>query len=440
VQTNTTSGLPIRWLIIWSIFLIATVAYLDRVILSISGRSIENEFGLDNMRLGAMLSAFVIGYAVAQMPAGWLADKLGARRVLFGGVIWWGIFTSLLTVVRPGPWALGMLILSRFGLGLGEAVMFPASNKIVANWIPQQERGLANGIIFAGVGFGSGITPPLVAYIIFVAGWRSAFWLSAGLGISAGILWFLIARDRPQNHPWVKTRELAFIESGIPVAPISERGAWKQIIRNPDLLCITFSFFAFGYAAYIFFSWFFIYLNDVRKLNLKDSALYAALPFIAMAIGSSLGGWISDWLTKRFGKRAGRCWLAVAGMGLSAILIASGTNVASARLASIFLATGAGALYCAQSSFWSTSADIGGPAAGSVSGFMNMGGQLGGALTASLTPYIAKYAGWNVSFLVAAVLCACGGALWIWVKPERYQPISGAKTVAVPEQIPPAHR
>lgn len=409
--------IPIRWRIIGCIFLISTVAYLDRVNLSVSGRSIVNEFHLDDLRLGWMLSAFVIGYAAFQIPAGWLADRFGARNILLAGVIWWGMLTSALTIIPAGVNAIVLLVAARFGLGIGESVMFPASNKIVANWIPQSERGMANGIIFAGVGFGSGIAPPVVAYILVAGGWRWAFWVSAILGIAAGLIWYFVARDKPRQHPWVSESEVATIERGIPPATIHTQSAWRDIVRNWDLWWITFSFFAFGYAAYIFFSWFFIYLNDVRKLNLKESAVFAALPFIAMAIGSAVGGAISDWLSNRFGKRVGRCYLSFAGMGCCALLIAGGTNVESARLASVFLAVGAGALYISQNCFWSASADIGGASAGRVSGFMNMGGQMGGALTASLTPFIAKHAGWNVSFLTAAALCAAGGLAWMFVRP-----------------------
>jgi MFS transporter, ACS family, glucarate transporter len=142
------------------------------------------------------------------------------------------------------------------------------------------------------------------------------------------------------------------------------------------------------------------------------------LPFLAMATGSLLGGWISDRLTKSYGKRVGRCGLAVFGIGLCAIFIALATQVASAQLASVVLAGGAGALYLSQSSFWSVSADIGGKSAGSVSGMMNMGGQLGGALTASLTPAIATHLGWTTSFLVAAGFCALGSLAWLVVDPE----------------------
>jgi ACS family glucarate transporter-like MFS transporter len=194
------------------------------------------------------------------------------------------------------------------------------------------------------------------------------------------------------------------------------------------VLAVTFSYFTYGYAAYIFFSWFYIYLNTVRKLNLKESSYYTMLPFLAMSVGSLLGGWLSDRFTKNWGKRVGRCYLASAAIALCAVFIALGTQVESARLASLVLAGGAGALYLSQSSFWSISADIGKKFAGSVSGFMNMGGQFGGALTASLTPALATHFGWTTSFLVAACLCAAGAFAWLRVQPE---PVSSDVGVVV---------
>src|SRR6202023_1212825 len=136
-------------------------------------------------------------------------------------------------------------------------------------------------------------------------------------------------------------------------------------------------------------------------LNLKSSAHYGMLPFLAMAICSPLGGWISDLLAATHGERRARCGVACASMALSAIFVAFGTQVQDARLASIVLAGGAGALYLSQSAFWSVSSAIAGRSAGSVSGVMNMGGQIGGAVTASLTPLIAKYYGWGASFFLA---------------------------------------
>ncbi len=409
-----------RWLLIFWIFVISAIAYLDRVNISIAGGSIKTEFHLDNVHLGWVFSAFILGYALFQAPAGRLADLLGPRLTITGAVIWWAVFTTLITILPVNlTGVLILLIATRFCLGIGEAVVYPASNCIVAAWIPGSERGVANGFIFSGVGFGAGITPPLITYIMIQHGWRASFWVSAALGLVAGAVWYMLARDTPRQHPWLSSTEAQRIEAGLPVASANpehaQRLSWGAILANRDVKLITFSYFTYGYAAYIFFSWFFIYLNDVRGLNLRQSSYYTMLPFLAMAIASPLGGWISDRLTKTYGKRLGRCGIAALGIGLSAVFIASSIEVQSAQLASIMLAGGAGALYLSQSSFWSVSADIGGKSAGSVSGVMNMGGQLGGALTSSLTPFIAKHFGWNASFVVAAALCACGALAWFTV-------------------------
>lgn len=421
----------IRWVLITWIFLISAVAYLDRVNVSIAAKSITTDFKLSNVELGYIQSAFVIGYALFQAPAGRLADRLGPRIVITGAVVWWAVFTALITFVPPAFSAALMLLLAiRFGLGIGEAVVYPASNCVVARWIPSHERGVANGLIFAGVGFGAGVTPPLITYLLINYGWRESFWCSAVIGLIAGAVWYLIARDSPAQHPLVSPGEAQLIEAGIPKTLQKNSTAqlgWAQILTDRDMLPVTFSYFAYGYAAYIFFSWFFVYLNQVRGLNLRESAWYTMLPFMAMAAGSLLGGWWSDLLSRARGKRIGRCGMAVIGMGLAAIFIAAGTQVASAKVASVVLAAGAGALYLSQSSFWSVSADIGKRSAGSVSGIMNMGGQFGGALTASLTPYIGSHVGWNPSFLVAAGLCALGAVAWLMVHPEgrRSEPQPG---------------
>ena len=410
----------IRWILIFWMFVVSAIAYLDRVNISIAGPTIIQEFHLTNVQMGWIFSAFVLGYAFFQAPGGWIADRVGPRAVLALGVVWWGVFTVLITLLPAGAGMILLLVAIRFSLGIGEAVVYPASNCVVAAWIPSAERGIANGIIFSGVGLGSGITPPLITYIMLHYGWRSAFWVSAALGLAAGAAWYVIARDTPRDHPWVGKEEIAHIEAGLPQTDSATRGKlpWSFIFGNRDILAVTFSYFSYGYAAYIFFSWFFIYLRTVRGLSAQDSSYYTSLPLLAMAVCSPLGGWVSDRLTGRFGKRVGRCGIAMFGIGLCAVFLALATQVSSAQLASVVLAGGTGALYLSQSSFWSVSADIGGKSAGAVSGVMNMGGQLGGALTASLTPWIAKHFGWTQSFLVAAGLCALGSLAWMAVHPE----------------------
>lgn len=209
------------------------------------------------------------------------------------------------------------------------------------------------------------------------------------------------------------------IRAGLPATTNAPRLSWRSILGNSDFRFVMLSYFCYGYVAYIFFTWFFIYLSSVRGLNLKTSSYYSMLPFLAMALFSPLGGWLSDRLSKRFGKRLGRCGVACFGLGFAALFVALGTQVADARFASIVLAGGAGALYLSQGVFWAISADMGGSSAGSVSGVMNMSNQLAGTITASLTPYLATRFGWTTSFLVAAAMALIGSLSWLKVDPDR---------------------
>jgi len=399
----------------------SSVAYLDRVNISIASKSIAQDFGLSHTQLGYVFSAFLLGYAFFQAPAGRVADRLGPRLVLMISVIWWAFFTVAITLLPAGaPAVIFLLIAIRFSLGIGEAVMYPASNSFVSAWIPSSERGIANGFIFAGVGFGAGVTSPLITYLMIHYGWRSAFYVSALIGLAAGSIWFLLARNKPREHPWITEAEARFIEAGLPAAARGKESMpWLAILANKNVAALTFSYFSFGYVAQIFFNWFFIYLNEVRGLDLRQSSLYTMLPFIAMSVGSIAGGLVSDYLTRAHGKRLGRCGVAIFGIGLCAVFIVLGSQVSSPQLASVVLAGGAGSLYLAQSSFWSVSADIGGNSAGSLSGVMNMGAQLGGALTASLTPAIAGRYGWGAAFWVAAGLAAAGAVVWVLLDEGR---------------------
>jgi ACS family glucarate transporter-like MFS transporter len=424
------NGLPIRYLLVAWIMVLSAVAFMDRTNIAIAGIHLREEFRIDNVHLGWISSAFLIGYACFQIPGGVLARRFGSRRLLAISVMWWGLFIALTAFAPPFvPGALFLLVAIRFSLGAGEAVMFPAANQFVERWFPIAERGKANGIIFAGVGLGAGLSPPLLTAIILAHGWRASFRFCATLGIVAGVVWYLAARNTPEEHPLVRSGELEHIVNGrgdlkrkavtTDGRPESKASApWGTICRSKEVLAVTFSYFTYGYVAWIFFSWFYIYLAQVRGLNLKTSALYSMLPFIAMTVGSLSGGVASDWLARNYSARAGRCFLPACALGFTAVLLLVGSRAHNAGVASIVLACGAGALYVSQSCFWSVTADYAGQHAGVVSGAMNMGGQVGGAATASLTPLIASHFGWEASFLTAAMLATVGALAWLIVNPD----------------------
>jgi ACS family glucarate transporter-like MFS transporter len=407
---------------VYLVFAVAAVSFLDRSNISIAAPIMKGDLGISDVQLGWVFSAFVWGYAFTQPFAGRLADRFGPYKVMSLGVLWWSVLT-VITALLPSAFAgaFASLMAVRFILGIGEAVIFPAGNRLVASWIPTHERGLANGLIFAGVGVGAGIAPILMTTIMLSHSWRWAFHACAAIGIVFLVVWMLMAREKPAQHPWVKQEELDYINADKAVqtaAATPKLESWGTIIKDRQVAILTLSYFCFGYAVWIFFSWFFTYLSSVRGLDLKSSGIYGTLPFIAMAIGSPLGGWISDVIAKRYGKRAGRCYPAAFGMGVAALFIAGATMVQDARLAAVVLALGSGSIYLAQSAFWTLSADLGKGSAGSVSGVMNMGCQIGGATVALITPVIAQSVGWSGSFLATAAALLVGAVAWLFVDPN----------------------
>ena len=292
----------VRIRLIFMLFVISAIAFLDRTNISVAGVEMRHDYGIDQVRLGWVFSAFLIGYALFQVPAGWLAARIGPRNLLTAALIWWGVFSIATALVPPqGRHAILMLALVRFALGIGEAAVYPAGNQFIARWIPVAERGKANGLVFAGVGFGSGLTPPLITAVIAAAGWRASFYVCAMIGVAAALVWYAVARDRPQQHRAVNAMELAHIENGLPPIDHEQKTAipWRAILRSRNVWGLFLSYFAFGYVIWIFFSWFFIYLAEARGLDLKSSAIFGMAPFLAMTAGCLIGGVLNDAISSR---------------------------------------------------------------------------------------------------------------------------------------------
>ncbi len=420
----------VRWHIVALLTLITALTYLDRLNLSIAGKYIQDEFAFSTETMGWVLSAFVLGYALFQVPGGWLGDRLGPRDVLTFAILWWSVFTAATGIAPRLPlagwfglaWSFAVV---RFLIGLGEAAAFPNANKLVGFWIGASRRGIANSFFVAGVGAGGALTPMLIAWIMQHWGWRVSFYLCAWLGVVAALGWRLYATNRPEQHPRVNPAELELIRSSEAHAlPRSETGSrvrppWRKMLSRASVLGLFLSYACIGFPAYIYYTWFFIYLVRVRGLTVQQGGLWGSTPFIAIALLAPLGGWFSDRAVLKLGRRRGRQSAVWLGVVCSAALLLTGSHTSDNTLAIILLAGAAGFNLFATATWWATCNDLTRNFSGSLSGLMNMCGNMGGWLSPIVTARIATRLGWTRALDFAALVTLAAGAFWVLVNANQ---------------------
>ena len=395
------------WRLVHLLCLTATASYLSRVNISVAAPLMMREFGLTQIVMGRIFSAFLLGYALFQIPSGMLADRIGARPVLAAAALSWVAVTILLSGAGWGPLALGAgavlptILIVRLLLGVAEAPTFPAAGHAVVRWISPPQHGRANGLIIAAVGVGSAIAPPLITTCMVRWGWRVALLISAIPALTAGVLW-LLATDAREIQP-----------KHVP-APGTE--ARPFALRSFTLL--TLSYTLEGYVGYIFVFWFYLYLVDVRHFDLLRSAALASLPWVLSIVSIPAGGAISDALVKgRLGLTWGRRLVPIVGFTGSAIFLAAGAHASNAWVAAVCLALSTSLVLCVEGPFWATMMEIAGPRSGAAGGVMNMGSNIGGLISPALTPVLAAAIGWENALHVAAVVALVAAGLWFGVTP-----------------------
>jgi len=412
---------------------IVTLTYLDRLNISVAAAHIQREFSLTGTEMGAILSAFVFGYAVFQIPGGMLVDLAGPRRVLAASIFLWSLFTVLTAFAGElvlANWfgLLWSFFLLRFLVGVGEAPALPAANKIVSLWMAPKERGLGNGIFIAGLGLGGVGAPPLIVWLMQNWGWRFSFLVTGLVGVPVLLLWMWYASDRPETHRSVNRAEREWIQGGTETARplVSQRRVpWRLILSHGSAWALAVSYFLCGYTTYIFFTWFFLYLVNVRMLSVSHAGFWSTVPFLAMTLMAPLGGHFSDRAVERWGKRWGRRATAFVGMVGAATMLVVGSTAENVVVAILLMALAAGFVSFSLATWWATTVDISRHFAGSVSGFMNTAGNLGGALSPTLTPYLAARYGWPTALGVAAGVAVVAALLWFFIRAD--EPLQDAR-------------
>ncbi len=412
----------VRYVIVFILFLLTSLNYADRATLSIVGTMVSKDLNLDAVTMGYLFSAFAWAYVLAQIPGGWLLDRMGSRKIYGWSIALWSLFTLLQGCVGgfDGRVAVMVLFGLRFLLGAAEAPSFPANARIVAAWFPTAERGQASAIFNSAQYFATVLFAPIMGWIAHAWGWEYVFWFMGALGLVFAAAWPKLIYN-PREHPRANAAELEHIERGGGLIDLETSGKpgvkggvrWAvigELLGNRMLVGIYLGQYCITTLTWFFLTWFPIYLVKERGMSILQVGFVAALPALCGFGGGILGGWFSDWLLRR-GKSLtlARKTPIVVGMLLSVSMVAC--NYVSAQWAVItlmslaFFGKGVGALGWAVISDTSPKS-----VTGLCGGLFNTFGNTAGIITPIAIGYILKATG---SFNWALVYVSAHAALAI---------------------------
>jgi MFS family permease len=352
-----------------------------------------------------------------------MGDKLGPRRVLGAITAFWSIMTAM-TAKAVG--VVSFLII-RFLFGVGEAGAFPTATRAMQLWYTREERGLAQGVTHSASRLGAAMVPPITVAIITALGWRWVFYIFGAVGIIWSLFWHLTYRNMPEQHKWVNQAELIHIrgvdeKGNIKQGDIEKKPAvpWGVLLKHSNMWAVMCAYFTYGYCFWIFLSWLPSYLVDYRGFTLLKMGWFASLPLFAGVIGDTAGGWLTDVLLVRTGKtKFARRSVAITGM-LGCVAFILPASLTTNPYTAVYCLTGAMFfLECIIGPTWGVSMDVGGAYSGTVSGMMNMAGNIGGALSPIVFGVLVARGSWVAPFIVAACLLFIGAGIWaFWLDPE----------------------
>ena len=415
---------PTRHKVLGYLFVLMLITYLDRVCFSTTAGAMADELGLSLEQIGMAGSFFVLGYVLFEIPGGWLADRYGARMMLTRIVVWWSAFTALTGAALNFT----ALVAIRFLFGCGEAGAFPGSTSAIARWFPRHELGRAQSIVMFGSRIGFAMTSWIVIALMTAHGWRSVYWIFAVLGLAWAVGWGAWFRDTPEGHAGVDEAELALIREHRSAGSHGSKIHWGALLtdRNVWALCGMYSGYTWG--LYFYIQWLPTYLERARGLELPEIGPMAAAVLLSGAAANLLGGWVSDRLVPRLGIRAARRIPAIAGLLAAGVFLALAATTSDNTLSLVFLGLSFGSAELILAVTWATCLDIGGSAAGVVSGTMNSLGQVGGALAPWLIGLMVDRTGsWQPPLLVSSAYYLASALLWLLIEPNRRLRISHAQ-------------
>ena len=403
------------WVIVFAVAL-AVVTYIDRVSIGFAAPFISRDLGLDSRQMGAVFTAFGWAYALFEIPGGYLGDRIGPRSVLMRIVLWWSFFTAATGWV----WNFTSLMATRFLFGAGEAGCFPNLTKMFTTWLPEKERVRAQGITWLSARWGGAFTPLLVAWVMRHVGWRHSFEIFGVLGVAWAVVFFLWYRNNPLDNPRLNAAERELVRESSTNARPHGDVPWAKFLGSRQVWMICLQYFCLSYGWYFYVTWFSTYLAEARHLNVQSVAIFGIAPLFMGGLGNPVSVFAASRLASRVGgmARTRRIMAYIGFTGASMFLLLS-TRMNDPLTAVLAIGMASFSNDLVMPGAWAACMDVGGTHAGSLSGMMNMAGNIGGALSPFVIGYILYWThnDWNLTFYVSAVIYLMGIVCWIFLDP-----------------------
>ena len=407
-----------RYRVVAFMVALAMVTYLDRACIGVMAPRISEEFGLDAAQMSWVFFAFILAYALFEIPTASWADRRGAKNVLLRIVSGWSVFTFL----TAASWNYGALLVSRFLFGAGEAGAFPCMARVMSRWIPLRERGTAKGIFFAGAYVSGAVTTFAVTALLPHFTWRQILVAFGCVGFVWVVAWHRWFRDDPAEHPAVNAAELALIVSDRPAEVPHPRGLafWANLLRQRNVVLLCLLYMPNCATFYFCITWLPTYLEKQHGFKNAELGAVAALPLLASVATQFLGGFISDVIRPRLGLNLARRVPGFLGYAFAAVFILLASFATQPAYAAVFIALAAATCMLTTAPAWSTCVDIGREHSATVAATMNTAGQVAAILSQPVVGYSVKWLGnWNVPFWLLAGLFVMGAVCWLFVEPRR---------------------
>jgi MFS family permease len=396
---------------------LAGVTYLDRICISLTAPDMMRDLGLSEIQMSFVFSAFVLSYGLFEIPTGWWGDRVGPRRVLTRIVLWWSSFT----IATAGALNYASLLVVRFLFGIGEAGAWPNVAKALSRWFPLAERGTAQGIFFMGAHLGGGLTPILVTALLAVMPWRMVFVVFGALGFVWAAAWYAWFRDDPAEHRAVSRAELEHIRKGRTDAGHHFAAVpWGRLVRSRTLWALCLMYFTQVYGFYYYITWLPKYLSKERGFDSMQLGLMAGMPLLLSVLADLFGGLATDWATRRFGLRAGRCGVGSFSLLVAGLGVLAGSVASDPLTAALLISFGGAMANFLLGASWGVCLDISGGHAGVVTACMNSAGQVGGVLSPIAATYaVAWFHHGAAPLWIVGGLYLFGCLCWFFVDPRQ---------------------